>query len=277
MALGPLLKDKISLITGAGAGIGAESARLFASEGATVVVADIKGDTAEAVAEEIKAAGGKAIAIAIDVRDDAQVAAMRDKVLAEYGRLDVLINNVGYWVNLPPSFMESTPEHWQALYEVNLRHVFSVTHAFLPAMVAAKTGSIVNVSSIEGLRGYPQDSAYGAFKAAVVHFTTCLGVELGPKGIRVNGVGPDLTNSEQSNFKAWDPPEFADKWNIWSPVGRLAEPIDQAKAILFLASDMAGWITGHTLPTDGGTAAAAGWYQTKHRKGRVWTNRPIDP
>jgi NAD(P)-dependent dehydrogenase (short-subunit alcohol dehydrogenase family) len=277
MPLGPLLPGKVALITGAGAGIGAEAARLFASEGATVVVADIDGDAAASVLAEIEAAGGAATAHTIDVRDGDQVLAMRDRVLADHGRVDILVNNVGHWINVPPSFLDGGPEHWQALYEVNLLHVFSVTYAFVPSMLAAGRGTIVNVSSIEGMRGYPADSVYAAFKAAVVHFTKSLGVELAPKGIKINGIAPDLTNTEQSNFLAWDPPEYAGKWSTWSPLGRLGVPSDQAKVLLFLASDLSDFLVGHTVPTDAGTAAAAGWFQTTHRPGRSWTNRPLDP
>jgi 2-hydroxycyclohexanecarboxyl-CoA dehydrogenase len=277
MPLGPLLNEKIALITGAGAGIGAEAARLFASEGATVVVADIDGAAATAVVDEITGAGGKASAITIDVRDGAQVEAMRDRMLAEFGRLDVLVNNVGHYIDVPPSFLDGGPEHWQGLYEINLLHVFAVTYAFLPSMIDAGRGAIINVSSIEGMRGYPADSVYSAFKAAVVHFTKSLGVELGPKGIKVNGIAPDLTSTPQSNFVEWDPPEYADKWPTWAPVGRMGLPPDQAKVLLFLASDLSDFLVGHTVPTDGGTAAAAGWFQTKHRPGRTWTNRPLDP
>jgi NAD(P)-dependent dehydrogenase (short-subunit alcohol dehydrogenase family) len=273
----PLLHDKIALITGGASGIGAATAELFAEEGATVVIADVDDARAAKVADGINVAGGSVSALTIDVRDEQQVLAMRDSVLSTHGRLDVLVNNVGHWVDLPPSFVAGDRAHWQALYEINLLHVFAVTHAFLPSMLDAGRGSILNVSSIEGMRGYPADSVYGAFKAAVVQFTRSLGVELAPKGIKVNGIGPDLTNSAQSDFLAWDPPEWADKWKTWAPVGRIGMPIDQARVLLFLASELSDFLVGHTIPTDGGTAAAGGWFQTTHRPGRTWTNRPLDP
>ena len=173
--------------------------------------------------------------------------------------------------------MEGDADHWQALYDVNLLHVFRVTHTFLPTMLEQGSGRIVNVSSNEGVRGYPADSVYSAFKAAVVHFTKSLGVELAPQGIRVNGIAPDMTATEQSNFPKWDPPEWQEHWPVWVPVGHMGEPIDQARIILFLASELSGFLVGQTLLTDGGTSAAGGWYQSSRREGRRWTNRPINP
>ncbi len=168
------------------------------------------------------------------------------------------------------------PDHWQALYEINLLHVFRVTHAFLPSMLEQRSGSIINVSSIEGVRGYPQDPVYSAFKAAVLHFTRSLGVDVAGRGVKVNAIAPDLTNSVQSDFVAWDPPEWADMWSKWLPLGRMGLPVDQARVILFLASELSDFMVGQTLNTDGGTAAAAGWYPTVHRPNRRWTNRPVD-
>jgi NAD(P)-dependent dehydrogenase (short-subunit alcohol dehydrogenase family) len=272
-----LLEGKVTLVTGAGAGIGAAAAELYAAEGAGVFVVDIDGDAAETVAGGIAEAGGAAWSLAVDVRDPAQVDAMRDRVLADHGHLDVLVNNVGHWVHLPPSFAEGGPEHWQALYEINFLHVLRVSHAFLPSMLDRQSGTIINVSSVEGLRGYPPDSVYGALKAAVVQFTRCLGVEVAGKGVKVNGIGPDLTQTPQSDFLRYDPPVMQDKWKTFLPVGRMGAPVDQARVLLFLASELSDFLVGHTIPTDGGTLAAGGWFPSARRKGRSWTNRPVDP
>lgn len=275
--MNPLLSDRVALVTGAGNGIGAATAELFASEGATVVVADIDGDAADDVATRIEKQGGEARAVTVDVRDPVQVQALRDRVVTELERLDVLVNNVGHWVHLPPSFVAGGPEHWQALYEVNLLHVLHVTHAFLPSMLERHRGTIVNVSSVEGLRGYPPDPVYGAFKAAVVHFTRCLAVQVAGHGVKVNGIAPDLTQTPQSDFERYDPEIMRDRWPTFLPVGRVGEPIDQARVVLFLASELSDFLCGHTLPTDGGTLAACGWFPSARRKGRSWTNRPVDP
>ncbi|MEY2432816.1 MAG: 2-hydroxycyclohexanecarboxyl-CoA dehydrogenase [Acidimicrobiaceae bacterium] len=273
----PLLQDKIALITGAGNGIGAAAAELFAAEGAGVFVADIDGAAAEDVVQRITKAGGAAWALTVDVRDPGQVAEMRDHVLAHDGRLDVLVNNVGHWVHLPPSFVDSDADQWQALYEVNFLHVLCVTHAFLPSMIERHHGTILNVSSVEGVRGYPPDPVYAAFKSAVVAFTRSLGVQVGSKGVKVNGIAPDLTQTPQSDFERYDPPELADKWPTFLPAGRMGQPVDQARVLLFLASELSDFLAGHTIPTDGGTNAAGGWFPSKRRKGRSWTNRPFDP
>ena len=271
-----LLDGRIALITGAGAGIGAATAELFAAEGAAVLVADIDEASAHAVVKGIEGNGGIASAYTVDVRDTNAIFTLRDAVLADHGRLDVLVNNVGHWVALPPSFAETQPAHWQALYEVNLLHVMAASRAFLPSMIEQQRGSIINVSSIEGMRGYPQDTVYGAFKAAVIQFTKSLAIEVAAFGVKVNGIAPDLTQSTQSDFAAIDPPDWADQWWRWLPLGRVGQPIDQAKVLLFLASDLSDFLVGHTIPTDGGTGAAAGWFRSDKRAGRRWTNRPQD-
>ena len=271
-----LLRDRVALITGAGNGIGAAGAELFAAEGAGVFVVDIDGEAAEGVAQRIGTNGGRAWPVTVDVRDADAVASMRDRVLAEAGHLDILVNNVGHWVSLPRSFADSGPEHWQAQYEINFLHVLRVTHAFLPSMIERHDGTVVNVSSVEGVRGYPPDAVYAACKAAVVHFTRSLGVEVAGKGVKVNGIAPDLTQSVQSDFGR-DPEWAADKWPTFLPVGRVGQPVDQARVLLFLASELSDFLVGHTIPTDGGTLAAGGWFPSTHRKGRSWTNRPFDP
>src|SRR6202000_476985 len=153
-------------------------------------------------------------------------------------------------------------------------HVFLVTHAFLPAMIAQQGGAIVNVSSVEGLRGSPETPFYAAFKAAVIHFTRSLAVQVGRDGVRVNAIGPDVTESLQVPYSRWLSAEEQEQWPQWVPVGRMGLAQDQARVILFLASDMSAFVTGHTIPTDGGTGAAGGWFRTARRDDREWTKRP---
>ena len=269
-----LLEGRVAVVTGGGAGIGGAISRVLAAHGATVAVAEIDPERARATASEIAAAGGRASAHVVDVREPDRTRELAEAVLSEHGGVDVLVNNVGDYLEAVP-FSRSDPEHWDALYRVNLHHVFLVTRAFLPAMIARRSGSIVNVSSVEGLRGYPADPVYGAFKAAVVHFTKCLSLELGRRGIRVNGIAPDLTQTPQVDYRAGVSPEQEPMWESWAPVGRLGLPEDQADAVLFLASDLSRFVTGHTLPTDGGSLAGGGWFWSPSR--RRWVNRPNDP
>jgi NAD(P)-dependent dehydrogenase (short-subunit alcohol dehydrogenase family) len=274
---GGLLNDRIAVVTGGGGGIGAATARLFADHGAQVVIADIDAELAQLTADQITASGGSAFAAATDVRDAGQVADLARSVLERHGRVDVLVNNVGHWLRHPGNFVDTDPQLWDDLYQVNLHHVFLVTHAFLPAMIGRRSGAIVNVSSVEGLRGYPEDPVYAAFKAAVIHFTRSLAVQVGRDGVRVNAVGPDVTESLQVPYSQWLSSKEQAQWPQWVPVGRMGLPEDQARVILFLASDLSAFVTGHTIPTDGGTGAAGGWFRSSRRPDREWTNRPVSP
>ena len=273
----PLLADRIAVVTGGGGGIGAATARLFAQHGARVVIADIDVELGERTADEIRASGSSASAVATDVRDAEQVAALARTVLERHGRVDVLVNNVGHWLRHPGNFVDTDPQLWDDLYRINLHHVFLVTHAFLPGMIDQHAGAIVNVASVEGLRGYPEDPVYAAFKAAVIHFTRSLAVQVGRDGVRVNAIGPDVTESLQVPYSQWLSAEEQTHWPLWVPVGRMGLPEDQARVILFLASDLSAFVTGHTIPTDGGTGAAGGWFRSSRRADRDWTNRPVAP
>jgi NAD(P)-dependent dehydrogenase (short-subunit alcohol dehydrogenase family) len=274
---GPLLADRVAIVTGGAGGIGAATARLFARHGAQVVVADIDGALARRTAGEITKSGGSALALAADVRDADHVEDLTRSVLERYGRADVLVNNVGHWLRHPGDFVDTDPQLWDQLYRINLHHVFLVTHALLPAMIDQQAGAIVNVSSVEGIRGYPEDPVYAAFKAAVIHFTRSLAVQVGRHGVRVNAVGPDVTESLQVPYSQWLSAEEQLQWPQWVPVGRMGLPEDQARVILFLASDLSAFVTGHTIPTDGGTGAAGGWFRSSRRPDREWTNRPVAP
>ena len=269
---GELLADRVAVVTGAGGGIGAATARLFAQHGAQVVVAEVDAQRGRAVAEEI---GG--LAVAVDVRESEQVHSLAESVLDRYGRVDVLVNNVGHWLRHPGNFVDTDPQLWDELYRVNLHHVFLATHAFLPVMVAQHRGAIVNVTSVEGVRGYPEDPVYAAFKAAVIHFTRSLAVQVGRDGVRVNAVAPDVTESLQVPYSQWLSAEEQAQWPQWVPIGRMGLPEDQARVILFLACDQSSFVTGHTVPTDGGTLAAGGWFRSSRRADREWTNRPVAP
>ena len=262
-----LLEGRVAVVTGGAGGIGRATSEALAFAGARVHVVDVD---AERTAATVTALDG-ATAHVLDVRDEEAVA----ELAATVGRADVLVNNVGHWVRVL-DFVESDPDHWDALHQVNFLHVLRVTRAFLPAMVEAGSGSIVNVSSIEGVRGYPPDPVYGAYKAAVNHFTRSLAVQVGDRGVRVNAIAPDVTDSLQVPYDRMVPEAQRHLWPRWVPVGRMGVPEDQARIVLFLASDQSAFLTGQVINSAGGTEAAGGWFRSD-RSGTGWTNRPVDP
>lgn len=257
-----LLAGRTAVVTGGGAGIGRATAELFVAHGAEVHVAELDPD----LVVEVGAIDG-VIAHHVDVRDPDRVTAFAAAVPTP----DVIVNNVG---DYRPSvrFPESGPDSWQAMYEVNLLHLFAVTHAFLPRMIEAGRGSIVNLHSVEGMRGYPGEPVYAAMKAGAAHFTTSLAAGVGRHGIRVNGVGPDLTQTPQVDYLRRPEDADPDAWRDWTPVGRVGWPAETARTILFLASDLSSFITGHNIPVDGGSLAQSGWTWSP-RVGR-FVNRP---
>jgi NAD(P)-dependent dehydrogenase (short-subunit alcohol dehydrogenase family) len=269
------LAGRSAVVTGAGAGIGGAVAQAFAQEGALVLAVERDAERAAQAERAIAAQGGRARAVVCDVREPAAVeavAAAADELAG--GRVDVLVNNVG---DYRPAglFAETREEDWQALYAVNLLHVFRFTRAFLPGMLARGAGAIVNVSTVEAFRGIPACAVYSAFKAGVSQFTRSLAVEVGGHGVRVNAIAPDVTDTPQTPYGRWVPEAERARVPSWVPLGRFGRPADAAAVALFLASDEARFVTGHTIPVDGGTLAASGWY--KLAGAERWTNRPRQP
>ena len=265
-----LLDGRVAVVTGGGDGIGGAISRLFAQHGAHVEIAEIDPERAEAVVDDINEAGGSAHASVTDVRVEDDVAAFAQSVLDRSDTVDVLVNNVGDYRPLV-RFEQSGPESWQAMYDTNLGHVLLVTRAFLQPMIDSGGGSIVNVHSVEGMRGFPGEPVYAAMKAAAAHFTTSLAAGYGRKGIRVNGIGPDLTQTPQVDYLTGYE-DHDDGWESWAPVGRLGWPDDPARVALFLASDLSAFVTGHNIPVDGGTKAGGGWFYSPGA--RRFVNRP---
>jgi NAD(P)-dependent dehydrogenase (short-subunit alcohol dehydrogenase family) len=265
-----LLDGRVAVVTGGGDGIGGAIARLFAQHGALVEIAEVDPERAERNRVAIAEAGGTVRAHVVDVTQVDDVARLAEAVLGEHGRVDVLVNNVGDYRPLV-RFQDSSPESWKAMYDVNLFHIFAVTHAFIGSMIERRHGVIVNFHSVEGLRGYPGEPVYGAMKAAAAHFTTNLAVTVGRYGIRVNGIGPDLTQTPQVDYiTGFEEAEHL--WPSWAPVGRLGWPDDQARVALFLASDLSAFVTGHNVPVDGGSKAGGGWFFSPTE--RRFVNRP---
>jgi NAD(P)-dependent dehydrogenase (short-subunit alcohol dehydrogenase family) len=248
------LKDKVAVITGGALGIGRATARLFASEGAAVVLGDIDAVVAEKVAREITENGGKATALAVDVGDGGQVTAFVDNAVAHFGRLDVMVANAGIAHSAP--FLEHPEAQWHRVLRVNLTGVFLTCQAAARHMVKQGGGRIVTIASINAFRGVENLVGYNAAKAGVVELTKTMAVELAQHGITVNAIAPAQIDTRLTRTL----PEDARQRRVDRiPLGRFGEPDEVAKAALFLASDDARYVTGHTLAVDGGYLAGGLW------------------
>ncbi len=241
------LEGKVALITGGGGGIGATTARLFAREGARVVVADVNEAGVSRVVEEITSSEGSALGVMMDVADAGSVQAAVDRARDWGGRIDVLLNNAG--ITRDAGLLKMTEEQWDAVIAVNLKGVFLCGKAVAPVMVEQGSGSIINVSSVVGLYGNYGQTNYAATKAGVIGITRTWARELGPKGIRVNAVCPGFTATE---MVLTVPENVLDGIRQKTPLRRLGDPEEIARTYLFLASDDASFVTGAVLSADGG-------------------------
>ncbi|MDF2722783.1 MAG: 3-ketoacyl-(acyl-carrier-protein) reductase [Paenibacillus sp.] len=235
------LHEQTAIVTGAAHGIGRAIALRYAKEGANVVVSDINLELANGVAEEIRAAGGKAIAVQVDVRSSAEIAAMVETALATYSRIDILVNNAGGAARERGAlFHKQTEEIFDWVIDVNLKGVLFCTRAVINHMIDQNSGKIINMSSIAGVVGAQTGSEYAASKAGIVAFTKSLAMEVGKHGINVNSISPGaiVTVPRLANIKTY--------------LGRTGEPEEVASLALFLCSDEASFITGQNYIIDGG-------------------------
>jgi NAD(P)-dependent dehydrogenase (short-subunit alcohol dehydrogenase family) len=242
------------LITGAGAGIGRATALAFARDGMSVCVTDLDPARAIEVTEEIKRGGGTAISAALDVSDEEQAVRVVSDVVAQLGSLDVLVNNAGIGARM--ATVDLSSERWDRVLDVGLSGTFYCAKAAAKHMIAQRHGAIVNVASIMGLIGgglYP-NPAYHAVKGALVNLTRAWALEWAPYAIRVNAVAPAFVRTALVEPLMADP-AMRQAIIDATPLGRLVEPDEVAAAIVFLASEQAAMITGHTLPIDGGWLA----------------------
>ena len=246
---------KVALVTGAGGGIGLATAEAFARAGASVVLADRDAESVSKAAQDLCAAGYKAIGVTCDVTDAAQVGAMIERTVSTYGRLDAAFNNAG--VNSEPAaFLETSEDEFERVMAVNLHGVWNCMKGEVRQMLAQGSGAIVNCSSIGGLKGSRGRSAYSASKHAVIGLTRSVALDYAAKGIRINAVCPGMINTPMAVMvtKNYDP-EIVARMVAQEPIGRFGEPEEIAAAAVWLCSPAASFMVGHAMTVDGGILA----------------------
>ena len=245
-------RGRVAIITGGGSGLGRLLAHRFAAEGAAVVVADVVEARANAVAEEIAEAGGKALPQTTDVTSAADVRAMVEAARKAFGPVCILVNNAAKATDT--DFLELSEETWTEDVDIVLKGAFLCSQAVVPDMRKNGSGVILNISSVNAFAYYGNE-AYSAAKAGLLSLTRSLAVRYGPQGVRANAIAPGTLRTPAWEERAQKDPGVFERVAGWYPLGRIGEPEDVAGAALFLASDEAAWISGAVLPIDGGLSA----------------------
>ena len=246
------LKDKIVIITGAGSGIGAATAKLFGKQGARVVVSDLNLKKAQKIAHQVKEAGGMASAVKTDVTIFEDVETLVNNTVAEFGNLDIMVNNAGIGGANQKKTAEHTHDDWHNVIAVNQTGVFYCMQVALLQMTKQGYGAIVNVASLAGLKASTNNLSYSASKFAVVGMTKSAALEYGHKNIRINAVCPGYTHSALLSQLLSSRDDMGDILKRYIPMGRFGEAEEIAEGICWLASDSSKFITGQTLTLDGG-------------------------
>jgi NAD(P)-dependent dehydrogenase (short-subunit alcohol dehydrogenase family) len=245
------LKDKVALVTGGASGIGKATAELFAREGARVAVADFSAEGRETV-QAIKSAGGEAIFLPVDVSDSGQVTRMVEAALAAYGRIDILFNGAG--ILYYGTVLETDEQAWNRVLSINLTGTYLCCRAVIPHMIRQGGGSIINVASTVGAHDACANAvAYVTSKGGVTLFTKAVAIDHAKQGVRVNALVPGATDTPM--IRKAIAPDDLQALAASQPIGRLGRPEELAKAVLFLASDDASFVTGSAMYVDGGQAA----------------------
>jgi NAD(P)-dependent dehydrogenase (short-subunit alcohol dehydrogenase family) len=244
------LSGKVAIVTGGGRGIGRAIALGLTGAGASVTVAGRGQKEIEGVAEEIRRLGGKALAIVTDLTVNEQLENLVETTLMEFGRIDILVNNAAR--SFLRSLLDLREDGWDKVFNTNVKAVWLLSRAVARKMVEQKSGSIINITTVGAEKAELGMAAYGCSKAALKMLTRCMAREWAQYGIRVNAVGPGLTRTDFSK-PIWSNPEMARHVASVIPMGRLAEPEEIVGSVLFLASDAANFITGHSIYVDGGT------------------------
>ena len=249
------IENKVALVTGAASGMGLATARAFADAGAAVLLADFREDAVKAEAQKLVIAGHKAIAVRCDVSDDAQVAAMVDRTVAEFGRIDAAFNNAGVMARIAAT-ADSTREEWDRVIGINLRGVWSCMKYELRQMQGQGGGAIVNNASVGALTGNPGIGSYIAAKHGVVGLTRTAALEYIKHGIRVNAVNPGLIDTQIARDVVSGDEQAYDEISKHVPIGRAGRPEEIASAVLWLCSPAASYVVGQALTVDGGMTIA---------------------
>ncbi len=252
------MAGKVSLITGAGSGIGRETAILLGSRGASVVVADIDGDAARATAEVIAAQGSKAFAVQVDVTDESRVKMMIEETIVTFGRLDGAFNNAGV-AFVGPLLGDAPLDTWEKTIDVNLKGIFLCLKYELRHMATAGGGSIVNAASCAALLGQQRTAAYCAAKAGVIGITRAAMTEYGPKGVRVNAIAPGSIDTPMLRQSVGDTDAAIAALGRDYPLGRIGRAREVAEVAAWLLSDASSFVTGICLPVDGGYTSSGPW------------------
>jgi NAD(P)-dependent dehydrogenase (short-subunit alcohol dehydrogenase family) len=249
------LKDKVAIVTGAGSGIGAAIARIFAREGARVTLADIRPEGIQSLTHNIGAAGGEALSVQADVRSREQVCKMVQETVERFGKLDILVNNAGVRASRS-TVVDLTEEEFDQTLAVDLKGVWLCSKYAIPEMIRNGGGAIVNMSSISASIGQPLQGVYNAAKGAVEVLTRCMALDFAKSKIRCNNVNPAWVRTEMNRVELAEMQNRGGKeWEEvlrLHPLGRVGEPEDVAWAVVYLASDESAWVTGTSLYVDGG-------------------------
>lgn len=244
------LSGKVAIVTGAGRGIGRAIALGLAGTGAAVVVASRTVKEIESVAEEIRAKGGKALAVGTDLTANEQLEKLVNSTTQEFGRIDILVNNAAR--SFLRSLLDLREDGWDKVFNTNVKAAWLLSRLVARQMMAQKSGRIINITTVGAEKAELGMAAYGCSKAALKMLTRCMAREWAQYGINVNAVGPGLTRTDFSK-PIWSNPEVAKHVAAAIPKGRIAEPEEIVGAVLFLASDSANFITGHSIYVDGGS------------------------